>query len=128
MAKLRRGIPPLQPDFIVSPFLAPHLHQEEGTQREGGLGFHPALKLLQDVNQARAQLECELVLETQESAQRYNIRWIKVARRHSIRAVSTEGQTGRCYFSRGLFPGKLGQLHQVTAFVCLLQSSLLLHE
>ena len=33
-------------------------HQEVGTQMEEGSGFHPALKLLQDVNQARAKLEC----------------------------------------------------------------------
>ena len=51
---------------LLIPLSAPHLHQEEGTQMEGGLGFHPALKLLQDANQARAQLECELVQETQE--------------------------------------------------------------
>ena len=49
---------------------------------EGGSGFHPALKLLEDVNQARAQLECELVLETQEFAQRSDDRWIKQARRN----------------------------------------------
>ena len=35
------------------------------------LGFHPALKLLQDTNQATAQLECELVQETQELDGRY---------------------------------------------------------
>ena len=32
---------------------------------ERGLGFHPALKPLQDANQARAQVECELGQETQ---------------------------------------------------------------
>ena len=47
-----------------------------------GLGFHPALKLLQDANQARAQLECELVQETQELAWKYNNKWIKQARKH----------------------------------------------
>ena len=40
------------------PLSAIHPHLKEGTQTEGGLAFHPALKLLQDANQARAQLEC----------------------------------------------------------------------
>ena len=46
------------------------------------LGFHPALKHLQDANQARAQLECELVQGAQEVAHRYENKWIKQARRH----------------------------------------------
>ena len=46
--------PPLQPNFTVGPFISPL------SQIEGGSGFHPALNLLQDVNQARGQLECEL--------------------------------------------------------------------
>ena len=58
--------------LLLVPSSALHPHLEEGTQMEGGLGFHPALKLPQDVNQARAQLECELVQETQELAQRYS--------------------------------------------------------
>ena len=41
---------------------------------EGRSCLHPALKLLQDVNQARAQLECELAQETQEVSQRYDDR------------------------------------------------------
>ena len=71
-------------DLIVlsDPSLAPHPCQEEGTQMEGGLGFHPALKLLQDVSQARAQLEYELVQETQELVWRYYDRQIKLAMRH----------------------------------------------
>ena len=67
---------------LLVPSLAPHPHQEEGNLMEGGLGFHPALKLLQDVNQARGHLECDLDQETQQVAQRYNDRWIKLARRH----------------------------------------------
>ena len=68
--------------LLLVPWLAPHPHQEEGTQMKGGSGFHPALKLLQDVNQARAQLECELVQERQDLAWRYYGRQIKQARRH----------------------------------------------
>ena len=48
---------------------------------EGGSSFHAALKLLQDIKQARAQLECELGQEMHELVQRYN-RQIKQARRH----------------------------------------------
>ena len=60
-------------------------HQEEGMQMEGGSGYHPALKLLQDINQARAQLEYELIQETQEFAERYEHKWAKHVRRHARR-------------------------------------------
>ena len=36
--------------LLLVPSLAPHPCQEEGIQKEGGLGLHPALKLLQDFN------------------------------------------------------------------------------
>ena len=39
------------------------------TQTEG-LGYYPSLKLQWEANQARAQLECELIQETQELAER----------------------------------------------------------
>ena len=42
--------------------------------------------------------------------------------------MNMDGQTGRCYFSRGLFPGELRLLYQVTALVHLPCSSPLLHE
>ena len=42
-----------------------HFHQDEGSQMEEGMGFHPTLKCLQDINLARAKLECELAQETQ---------------------------------------------------------------
>ena len=60
------------PVLLSIPLLALHPHLEESTQTGGGLGLHPTLKLLQDTNQARAQLECELVQETQELVLRYN--------------------------------------------------------
>ena len=69
------------PISLSIPILALHPYQEEGTQTEGGSGFHPALKLLQDANQARAQLEYEFVQETQELAQRYDNKQIKQTRR-----------------------------------------------
>ena len=53
---------------LLVPSSSPYPCQEEGTKAEGGSGFHPALKLLQDVNQARAQFEYELAQETQELA------------------------------------------------------------
>ena len=40
-------------------------HQEEGNKAGKGLGFYPTFKHLQDINQARVQLECELAQETQ---------------------------------------------------------------
>ena len=70
------------PISLSIPLSALHPCLEEGTQMVGGLGFHPALKLLQDANQARVQLECELVQETQELDQRYDNKWIKQVRRH----------------------------------------------
>ena len=39
-------------------------------QTGGGLQYHPSLKLLWEANQARAQLEYELIQETQELAER----------------------------------------------------------
>ena len=65
MAKLRRGVLPLQPTFIVGPSIGLSSPSRRWHLEEGVLGFHLALKLLQDVNQARTQLECELVQETQ---------------------------------------------------------------
>ena len=43
---------------------------------KGVSGFYPALKLPQDANQARPQLDCELIHKTQELAWRYNNKWI----------------------------------------------------
>ena len=60
---------------------------------DGGLGFHAALKLLRDSNQARFQLECELVQETQELAQRYSNKQIKQARKHKRQQAWMNEQT-----------------------------------
>ena len=80
---------------LLVPMSAPPPHLEEGNQTEGGsdchaasaqmegAGFHPALKLLQDNNQAIAQLEYELIQETQELAERYKHKQAKQARRHA---------------------------------------------
>ena len=59
-----------------------YAHQEEDNRMEEGLGFHPALKGLQDINQARVQLECELAQETWRLAQRCDKWQIKLAREH----------------------------------------------
>ena len=58
-------------------------HHPTSTQTEGGSGYHPSLKLLQDTNQARAQLEYELMQETQELTERYKGKQAKEARRHA---------------------------------------------
>ena len=78
------------------PISVPPLHLEEctqtegrldchpaGTQTEGGLGYHSFFKLLQEVNQARAQLEYELVQETKRLAERCKHKQAKQARRHA---------------------------------------------
>ena len=57
-------------------------HQEEGTQMEKESDCHPAFQWLQDVNEARVQLECKLVQEAQEVAQRYDNSQIRLARKH----------------------------------------------
>ena len=75
------------------------------TQTEGGLGCHPAgtlteglgyypsLKLLQEASQAWAQLECELIWETQELAEKCKHKWAKQARRHARRRAQMINQT-----------------------------------
>ena len=67
------------PMSLSVPSLVSPPHQEEGTQMEEGSGFHPALRCLQNINQARAQLKCELAQETQGLAERYNNWQIKLA-------------------------------------------------
>ena len=79
----------------VSP-LAPPPQLEESTQAEGGLGchpssiqtdgrlgYHPSHKLLWETSQARAQLEYELIQETQELAERCEHKQAKQAMRHA---------------------------------------------
>ena len=78
MANLRRGALPIWSNFIVSPFIGPSSLSRRGHPDGGRNGF----KLLQDANQARAKLECELVQETQELASQYDNKQIKQARRH----------------------------------------------
>ena len=62
------------------------------TQTEG-LGYHPSLKLLWEANQARALLECELIQETQELADRCEHKQAKQARRHAWRRAQIINQT-----------------------------------
>ena len=49
---------------------------------EEGSGFHPALKQLQGINQARVQLECDLAQEAQGLARKYQDWQIRLARKH----------------------------------------------
>ena len=63
-----------------------------GTQTEG-LGYHPSLKLLWEANQARTQLEWELIQETQELAEKCKHKWAKQARRHARRRAQMINQT-----------------------------------
>ena len=50
---------------------------------EVGSGYHPFLKLLQDTDQARAQIGYELIQDTQKLAKRYEYKQAKQARRHT---------------------------------------------
>ena len=97
MREFRGGTPCLSDPISLSvPMSAPPPHLGEGTQTEEGLDHHPAstqteggsgyhtfLKLLGDANQARAQLEYELIQETQELAERYEHKQAKWAKRHA---------------------------------------------
>ena len=78
---------------LLVPMSAPPPHLEEEIQMEGGSGYHPALKLLQDINQARAQLEYELIQEKEELAERYKHKWAKQARRHARQQAQMIDQT-----------------------------------
>ena len=92
--------------FLSVLTLAPPPHLEEGiqmegrsgdhsasTQMKGESGYHPALKHLQDVNQARAQLEYELVQEIWELADRHKHMWAKQTRRHARQWAEMINQT-----------------------------------
>ena len=72
------------------------LHQEEGTQLGKELGFHQVLQQLQNFNQARIQLECELGQEAQELAQRYDDHQIKLAMKHE-KKVSKDDPREKCH-------------------------------
>ena len=101
--------------------LPPHL--EEGTQMEGGSGYHPALKLLQDANQARAQLEYEPIQETQELAERYKHKWAKQAKRHAKQQAQMIDQTNATFqevFSQ--------VISTEAALVCVFDGAFLLHK
>ena len=84
MAKIKRGILPLQCNFIVGPFFNPSSPSRRGHPNGGRIGLSPSPQTLTrcQVNQARAQAGCELARETQELASRYDNRQIKLARRH----------------------------------------------
>ena len=60
----------------------PLFSSRRGSQMEEGSVFHPTLKQLQGINQARAQLECELAKEAWGLAWRYDDWQIKLARKH----------------------------------------------
>ena len=117
MAKIIKGTPPLWSLFTVGPFISPSSILRRGNPDEGKIRLSPSyLKLLQDANQARDQLECELVQETQVLAWRYDNKWTKQAKRHE-KAVGMDDQADRYHLSRGIFPGEFSRFHQITALV-----------
>ena len=73
---------------------------EEGIQMEEelgykGMGYNLALQWLQDYNQAKAQLECELGEQAQKLAHKYDDQWTKLAKKHEWKWVkmTQEGNT-----------------------------------
>ena len=100
------GTPPFWSDFSVGPHISPSStsrigHPDGGvsgyhpvrTQAEEGSGYQPAIKLLQDANQAWAQLEYELIQEKQELAERYRQKQAKQTRRHTEQWAQMIDQT-----------------------------------
>ena len=70
VAEVRGGALPLWADTTVIslPINLP-FWSRRGSQMEEGSGFNPAFKWLQGINQARAQLECELAQKAQRLVQ-----------------------------------------------------------
>ena len=97
-------------------------YDSASTQMEGGSGYNSSIKLLQNVNQVRAQLEYELIWETQELVERHEHRWAKQARRHARWWAQMIDQTD------ATFPGRFDGGCQVTALVHLCGSAFPLHK
>ena len=73
------------PVLLSIPSSTLHPLIEEGIQTEKGLGYEelgysPALQWLEDYNQARAQLECELGEQAQKLAHIYDGQQIKLGK------------------------------------------------
>ena len=111
--------------LIPSSALLPH--QEQGTQMEEELDYHPALQWLQDFNQARIQLECKLGQEAQDLAQKYNDHRIKLAKKHEKKwaRMTKEGKTT---FQEVFSIVSSTDSDTAIALVCFFHSSLSLHE
>ena len=127
------------PISLSVPLPTPPPQLEEGTQMGGGSGchpsstqmdrglqYHPSLKPLQDNNQARAQLEYELIQEAHELVESYEHKQAKQAWRHTRSWHSC--WTNRCHLSGGDFAGKFNRGCQITALVCHCGHASLLHK
>ena len=109
------------------PSLAPHPHQEEGTPDGGRIRLSP---------RPQASIICQSSLSSAggwvgpgNTGVGSKIQWeADQTGQETWEAVSTDGQPVRCHFSRGLFPGELSWVYQVTTLVHLLCSSPPLHE
>ena len=74
--------PPLQLEEVTQTKGGSDCHPAS-TQTEGGSGYHLSLKLLQDNNEVRVQMEYELIQQVQKLAKRYEHKWVKQAHRHA---------------------------------------------
>ena len=92
-----------------------------------GSGYHPSLKLLQDTNQSRAQLEYELIQESQGLAERYKCKCTKQAQRHTRWQAQLLDQTNTT-FQEVFLQASLMVRHQITALVCHCSHAFLLHK
>ena len=71
---------PIQSNTTIHSLITPHPHWKEGSQTEEGPGFHPALKQLQGISQAKVQLEWELAHEVGGLTRKYKDWQIRLAR------------------------------------------------
>ena len=97
------------------PQSAPHPFIEESIQNKErlgykGLGYNPALQWLQDYNQARAQLECELDEQAQKLAHKYDNLKIKLAK--TWVEMSENGPRRMDSHPRGLCNGKPSRINK----------------
>ena len=82
MEMLWRVALPLKPSVTINAFASLPSPPRRIFEMEENLGYNPALQCLQGFNQARAQLECELIEEAQKLDCKYNTQQIKMERRH----------------------------------------------
>ena len=103
-----------------------HPDQDESTQINSELGYHPTFQWLKDYQQVRIQQTCKLSQEAQELAQKYKDCHLKLERNHEERWVEM-AQEGNVIFQEISMTGPIG-FNQIAALVHFLCHSLLLYK